>query len=134
MDLENLDTQKASGNAQKCHLEHPSTGEALFSDGKPMTISVLGKHSKEFDRAMNAISERIAGRRKKISAHQAKANAVELLAAVTVGWDNITLGGENLEFSKANVKMVYTRFHWIRDQVDEFVGEIGNFMETAPNA
>lgn len=58
-----------------------------------------------------------------------RANLIELLAACTVGWENMMFDGEELSFSKENAKMLYEKVPFIRDQVNRATGNRKLFFE-----
>ena len=64
---------------------------------------------------------------------EADADAITLLTLCTVGWrtnDNpvITFNGEELAFNAVNCARIYTELPFVRDQVDAFIGDMGNFI------
>lgn len=124
MDLSSLSISESS----KLILKHPVTGDEL--DG---SILLCGKDS---DTYRKQYGEMI----KKISSDQAKGSDsdfvkldIDVYVACTIGWENISIGDDQLEFTPDNVRMVYTdqRFKWLHDQVVEFVGKRENFMQRA---
>lgn len=49
MDFATIDLSAAAERGADCHLDHPVTGEPLYSDdGQPISIRVLGQDSREF--------------------------------------------------------------------------------------
>lgn len=109
-------------------LKHPVSKTDL--DG--MTISVSGHDSATFK---NAIKERAkAQMSRKTTDVDFTANdkeAVELLAKCTTGWTGITEGGKELPFSIANAIYIYTKYNWIREQIDAAIGDRANFFMSA---
>lgn len=114
-------------------LLHPVTGELIRDeDDGLMRIELVGKDSKEFRKAQRAItSRRLKSRSKanRIDADALEHEAVDMLVACTKGWEGFADEGELLEFNPANVRKVYTKYAWIKEQVDEFVDDRGNFMQ-----
>lgn len=83
------------------------------------------------------ISQKISDRRlqKRFSKGKAKFNSaemledgLELLVACTKGWKHIKISGVVLPFSEENSRMLYTKYPWIREQVDTFVNDRANFL------
>lgn len=109
-------------------LKHPVSKADL--DG--MTISVSGHDSATFK---NAIKERAkAQMSRKTTDVDFTANdkeAVELLAKCTTGWTGITEGGKELQFTVANAIYIYTKYNWIREQIDAAIGDRANFFMSA---
>ncbi len=130
-DLANLDTAKASEGGATLELRHPVTDEPLcHDDGKPMTIVIAGYDSPRWRKANRAqLDARVAaGRKAKITAEDMERAGVDLLVAATLKWD-ITLDGKRPECNPANVRDAYNRFIWLREQVDNFAANRGNFIK-----
>ena len=148
-DLASLDTGAASDNGARIEIVHPTTKEGLG-----MFITVLGKHSQVFrdiikERVDNRIkAESLAVQRGKSvptkTAETVEREAVELLAACTIGWDTEVkddegevvetkpawfFRGEWIEFNIPNAMRVFTDLLWIREQVDNAIGDLENFIK-----
>lgn len=143
MDLSKLDTVSAAAEGATLHLKHPVTGVPLLDeslksdehpDGAPVTITLLGVDSPEYqalDRRLRNRRLAETGRRGaqvKLTAEQIDNEAVQMLAALTVGWQNVGFGETKLEFSREAAASLYKKVPWIREQVDEFVADRGNFL------
>lgn len=133
IDLGSLDLTAASNKGFELELAHPVSRKPLG-----VFITVLGKDSSAFrDHTREKVNERLRrnfeaqrkGKDQPIpTIDQSEKEAAELLAAVTVSWRNVTVNGEALECTSANAKRLYLDHHWIREQVDEAVADLGNFM------
>lgn len=62
------------------------------------------------------------------TAERIEADGIEILANVTVGWSGIENNGQPWQYSVENARKLYTDFPFIREQVDEFVGDRKNFI------
>jgi hypothetical protein len=132
IDLASLSTSAACDKGYELELTHPVTHDALG-----VFITVLGKDSSAFKqfirtKANERIRRDLANQRRGKEAdaptvEQAERDAVELLVACTTGWRNVEFGGVKLEFTPENAAKLYQE-GWIRAQVDEAVGDLGNFM------
>ena len=133
MDLSKLDMKEAASRGALMVLRHPASGEELRADdGSDMCIELLGMDSPEYRQLIRAAASRNVSRgRKRPSPELLEQEAITLLAGVTKGWSGIVVDGENLSFSQEAAKQLYTDYAWIREQVDEFVGERGNFLMIA---
>ena len=130
MDLNNFDFSEAGARA--CQLTHPGTGEPLVGDNGPVVIHVFGADSNEFQKAVNREGNKNLQRPKaKQTMEKIRSTSAKLMAELTTGWENIVVDGEELPFTASNAEMLYQRFNWIKEQVDEFVSERQNFL---PNA
>jgi hypothetical protein len=132
MDLSALDTSLANEGVD-LHLTHPVTGEPLLdTDGKPVTIRLLGMDSSRYRRHNRALlNRRLENPAKKPTADQIDEDNLAMFVALTVGWSGIGLDGVDLEFSEANAQKVYTRLPWVREQADAFIGDRKNFLRVS---
>jgi len=128
MDLANLDLKAGANAGAWIDIEHPVTRDPLG-----IRIKVLGRDSDAFaeieeKRQREALEA--AKQRKKpadpIAAAKELAEAV--LVSCTVAWEGVELDGVELDCTPANVKAVYYRFAWLRDQVDVAIGTRANFL------
>jgi len=128
MDLSNLETQASS----ILTIMHPANEVPLLGgDNAPVTFSLLGIDSDEYRASQRVITNKRLSRKNKfkITAEQLELETIEVLAACTVSWsDNFEVDGFAYHFSKENAKALYERFPWVREQVDEFIGERANFL------
>lgn len=133
-DFASLDTVKFSDEGTAMEVRHFDTAEVLLdSDEKPVTITVSGPDSA----AIKAYEREFINRRLKEDTKATSKNAdvdalnkekIELLVAATISWSGIQLDGSVLSFSKENAKLLYTRFPWLAEQVNAFVGRRANFL------
>jgi len=152
LDLASLDTGKASDEGARIELLHPTTGEELG-----MFFTVLGKHSQVFREIIKErvdkrrLAEFQAQRKNKPynpTADEIESEGLKLLIACTVSWETEVsainpktklaeiletkpvwlFGGEELSFTYANAERVYSKMLWIREQVDEAIGSLENFI------
>jgi len=148
MDLAKLDTAKGANEGFEVELYNPSTNEDLG-----IKINLLGKDSDEFQRVSRAQSKKRLARLTKGGfrsnatppIEEIEQDNIELLASCTRGWrtlakkdkegkvvepekTTLTVSGNELAFSKENAVDIYTRFPWIREQVDTAIGDRANFI------
>jgi len=129
MDLSQLNVSAAGSS--ELTLRHPATGEDLYDGDNPVTVTLLGKDSKEYRQAVARTANSRLRNRKVQTVEQAQQDGIDLLSAVTLGWQGITENGEPLECTQHEVKRVYREYAWIREQVDEFVDDRSNFLTSA---
>lgn len=132
--LSEMDTETAASMGSELILRHPVTDEELRDEDGPVAITLYGADSKKFKAAASAIAEANQRKKRKVTTLAVQEqNAVKVLAAVTMGWSNMCLDEAGaLEFNRQNVIDVYTKFSWIREQVDEFIADRSNFLQAAP--
>ena len=131
MDLAELDAPDARADME---VRHPATNEPLLTaDKQPVTISLLGVDSDVFRAGERKLANRRLkqGQKAKVTAEGVEAQAIGLLADCTVGWSGIEFEGAVLSFTRENAVMLYTRLRWLREQVDEFIGDRANFLKAS---
>lgn len=116
-------------------LRHPATGELLFSDEAktlPVAAVLYGKASKQYRNALNAMLNRSLKRKakkEKESAEVMTEEGVSLLVAVTSGFKELSIAG-TVPSTEADFRSLYSNaaYSWIKDQVNEFLGDDANFL------
>jgi hypothetical protein len=128
MDLAKLDLTKASNEGAWYTLKHPATGEEL--SGK---IKIIGKDSTKFTQLSEefkrkALEDMKSAKTMAQRMESAQEQSDAILAACTIDWEGMMLDGKDLPFTEANVKMIYTRFSWIKEQIDTAIADRSNFL------
>lgn len=114
------------------NIVHPETEELI----EGMTITLLGQDSKVYRKLQmgkqQAALNRMAKGKKAIDldAEKLSEDSIEDLVKLTTAWTGFALDGKSLEFTSDNVRMVYNDWAWIKEQVQEFVGNRANFFRT----
>lgn len=125
VDLSTLDSIAAANTGAWMTLKHPTKGDAL-----PGKIKLLGRDSDTWKRLQRTFTNRLMHRNpRKVDIEDADAQDIELLARCTIEWVGIAIHGQALSFSIDNAKRLYTEFPWVREQVNEFIGDRGNFLQ-----
>lgn len=128
-DLNSLDVVAGANEGADIALVHPVTLEKLS-----IKIKVAGKDSDLFKKIVNKQNRARLSKAKKsrsldIDPDELEADTISILSACTLSWEGMELDGKPLEFSTQNAQMVYTRFPWIREQIDVAVNDRANFMK-----
>lgn len=128
-DLANFEADSEVGESMT--LYNPSTDSpVLDAEGKEVAITLLGPDSKVFKSCQRAAQNRRLKKRKvKITAEELDSESLEQIVSCTVGWSGIVVDGQALECNRENARALYTRFGWIREQADEFIGDRANFIK-----
>jgi hypothetical protein len=150
--FDQFDTVAGSNAGAFFHLESPATGSPAYvsnSDGEPdedlpIGIDLYGPDAKEYRSKCRARSSQMIKQRagkldmKKMSLEQIEAFMVDgeksvLMDAVdaTIGWSNITIDGEYVDYSRENAIRLYKRYPEILRQVTAFQKEAANFLQKA---
>ena len=128
IDLAKLDTNKASDEGVWCQIENPATG-----DSTGIRIKVLGMDSKVYLDQTRKVQDRNLKKgfrgMKTLKSETLDNNKIDLICACTVAWENVKYNGEDLICDAENKRWLYKTYRWIFDQVDEFIGDRGNFLE-----
>jgi hypothetical protein len=112
------------------NIVHPETEEVI--DG--MTITLLGQDSKLYRKIQlgkqQAALNRMAKGKKAIDldAEKLSEDSIDDLVKLTTAWSGFVLDGKDLDCTPENVRKVYTEWSWIKEQVQEFVGNRANFF------
>lgn len=129
-DLSSLDVVSAANTGVEVDLLHPVTNEPIG-----MKIKVIGRDSDEFRRLSNAQSRRRVNKMSKggfratnANLEDVEAEGIELLAACTKGWTNVVVSGKVIPFSKEAAVDLYTKYPWIKEQVDTAIGDRALFI------
>lgn len=137
LDLASISAKAACNKGFDLELRHPVTDEPLG-----VFISVVGRESDAFQnhvrkRANAKLRDQFAAQQRgrkddAPTVESIESEAIDLLVACTTGWRTgdspvIEWAGEKLEYSEANARRLYSET-WIRSQVDEAIGDLGNFM------
>lgn len=138
-DLEELNTTSHGEAGAEFELLHPVTKLPLG-----IFIGVLGKHSQTFmdivkDRSDKRLATQAAATRMGIdinpdSSDTILTRAIELLVACSTSWRTgdkaaIKIDGEELPFNVANATKVYNKLVWMREQVDNAIGNHALFIK-----
>lgn len=126
-DLSNFDTCAAGNEGAEMKLLNPETGEELG----PVFVLAGADSDVYVSKQRKNINKRLRNKRgaKGIDAELIESEAIDLLAECTLNWRDVVLDGETLPFSKNNARELYTRFPWIREQADAFIGDRANFIK-----
>jgi len=135
MDLNDLDIVTAANGGFELELKHPTTGALLG-----IFITVLGNDSDEFRKQYALQSKARLSRmgkrqsREPVPMEELERDAIKVLAACTVKWrdrDNpcLTIGTEMRSCSLVAAEALYTKFPWIKEQVDIAISDRANFIK-----
>ena len=129
MDLSNL---AATQDAKSLELLHPSTGAVLKDDsGKEFTIDLLSSDTNSYKSEFNKLMKAAREQKGEQTAREAEEKACDMLAKITVGC-HLVMNGKPLKFSFSAMKDLYfnPEFTWIREQVEAFIRDRGNFIKS----
>ena len=126
-DLATLDTNKASEEGVWCEIENPATGEPTG-----IRIKVLGMDSQAYLKHTRKTQDKNLKKGfrgvKNLKTETLDNNKIELICVCTTEWEEVEYNGEVLTCDMENKRWLYKTYRWIFDQVDEFIGDRGNFL------
>ena len=126
-DLATLDTSKVAEEGAELCVAHPTTGEDLG-----IKITLIGTDSKTFrDISKSRATASLKKKSREIDLDQNESDSVELLAKCTKCWSGITESGVEVPFSYENAVKLYTKYLWLREQIDRFMADRSNFLPSA---
>lgn len=135
MDLASLNPEVPATKGATLHLVNPFTAKPLFNpDGHPITITLVGRDSRRFMDAKRKTDQKVRDfvrdKNRALEPDEIDEFASETLAASVLGWQHIRHGGDHeLEFTYENAKHLFIKQRWVREQVDAFVSDRGNFWQ-----
>lgn len=130
--LDAFDTTAAADEGAKMEVRRPDTGEVMYwPDGRPYTVTLVGKDGDKIEKlALQQNDRRTQGmsrtRQPTASAIIVK-DDIELLVAATKEWDMQLNNGEPAPNDAKEYRAAYTKYKWLREQVDQFTGNRANF-------
>lgn len=124
MDLQGLNTKERAAQGIDIVIREPAAPFAKTD----ITIRVLGRDSSEYQNALRGVLKRQFG-----TEPDGEGGAIEVLAAVTLGWENVAYEGKAVEYSADNVGWLYREFPWIREQVEAAVKDRSRFFGERSN-
>lgn len=140
-----LNTLFAVGTAT-IEIKHPVTGDVLMDESatpKPMTLTVMGKHTKEYKKLERKIAFLALKRNKKLNIEEMSVEEFEsalsenegaqldLHASLVTGC-NIFMEGKKLKYSYENILAMLSdeRCSWINDQLTEELEKADLFFKS----
>ena len=128
-DLVELSTDRAD-DGELLTLRHPSTDEPLEHDGEKMWIRVLGEDSDVLRNKATTIRRKKA--RQFVRNQQADITTtpeedLDFLVSATVDW-RLFFDGEWIDCTREKKEEIFSKYHWIARQVNQFSGDISNFL------
>ncbi len=125
--LDLADIASKTQNEARFEILHPSTGA-----GTGIYFTVHSPDSKEYRKFQSTVQNRNLQISRKnsnrLDMEQIAAGALDLLVWSVKGWENVQWSKTELECTETNVRMVFERLPWIKEQVDEFISRRANFL------
>ena len=125
-DLASLDSAAKAEDGAELEVLHPISGEKLG-----IAIRLAGTDSAVHRKATTAIASRRTkgGFRRNINLDDLQAESIEILARCTLSWSGVVLDGKDVPPRKEAAAALYTRFPWLREQVETFISDRANYLQ-----
>lgn len=128
-DFASRDVAAKAEEGAELEVLDPVTSEAVG-----VYIVLAGADSSVHRKATaNLTKRRINGqkgfRAKGFDPEKAEAESIEILAACTLSWKGVQVDGAPLPCSRDNAIKMYTRFPWLREQVEQFISDRSEYLQ-----
>ncbi len=138
-DFRTLATRAPSTEGATLTVLHPATRLPLGTEDRPITITLAGVDSDQYRAASQAATNRrmeVASRKRQytLDAAQVDAEAIELVVACVIGWEGVTLDGQELPCTPANARRLFEECPWLRADCEAFIGDRSHFFGTSPTS
>jgi hypothetical protein len=135
-DFKGMDTKTLSEEGVDMPVRSMGGKPLRDKHDKPVTIKLLGPDSMVYRKAnRDMVRKRVRANavgETETSFDDEDAENISLLARLTVGWSGVNdPKGDPIPFSYDAAVQLYTRYPVIRDQVDLFVANRGNFISAS---
>lgn len=134
-----VDTVSLAEAGQRLELRD-AIGNVMVSTGGAVAVTLLGVDSTKYRDTMDRVTRARVEALQKAAQTGAQipqdknAFAIEVLSAVTTGWENVNDSqGNPIAFTPENVSALYA-YPAIREQVDAFVSSRANFLKASSPA
>lgn len=129
-DLQLLDSVALANTGEKLVLLHPATEEEL-----DITITLMGSDSDEYRNSIKKRFEQAQRQAKSkkstdMDLDEAEEKSRDLLAKMTLAWENVEEAGKKVTCTLENAKDLYKKYPWIREQVEKFISDRSNFIKS----
>ena len=108
--------------------------DPLTGDGVGVFITLAGADSAVHRKASATITKRRVNKAKGFRSQMfdpevADAESIEVLAVCTLSWKGVIVDGAPLPCSRDNAIKLYTRFPWLREQVETFISDRSAYLQ-----
>jgi hypothetical protein len=132
MDITDAQAQAAQEDQGQTIEIRTAAGEPELHDGTPVTITVVGLYSDTYRRIYDRQREQIFKRgRRALTGEALRRQQIELVAACIRDWHGFTNGGLPFPYTKDNAVALLNAVPWIREQVEEAMGDHAGFFKSA---
>ena len=119
-------------NERTIEIKHPATGEPIG-----LSINLLPASAPPVLAAQRKMINDRLQRNSKTTAESMEQNRLALIESAVNGWSwrgDLTFEGKKPEFTPENLRKVLKKLTWLRDQIDQELGNDAAFFESLANA
>jgi len=129
MELTHFDIEAMSVKPHKLQLKHPRTNEPL----EGTFIQVIGAESERFKRIMANSGHSLKGEE---DAYAFVKKSAEIAAYLVVGWENLEIDSEPVEYSEEKALHIFSQpgWRWISEQVILAASDDSFFFKDCPSS
>ena len=108
--------------------------DPVTSEPVGVYITLAGADSAVHRKAVATVSKRRMNgqkgfRNKGFDLEKIDAENIEIFATCTLAWKGVTVDGVSLPCSRDNAIKMYTRFPWLREQVEQFISDRSEYLQ-----
>lgn len=132
-----VDTKPLAEKGVACQIKDLAGKPLKSPSGRPVKFILLGSDSAAYrkasrDQVRSRLQAMSTGGQEELTLEEEEENVVAILAACTVGWENVEdPKGKEIKFSDDAAREVYRRYPHIRGQVDAFISRQANFISAS---
>ncbi len=133
LDFSVFDSRTPANEGAWLHLTVPGTKDKAYLDHtvknpkKPVRLKLVGAKSDKYREWMQQLRRNMRAD-DEMTREAADLEDAQMLARLTIGWENVVDDGEPLEFTPENAEKLYFKYNEIRVQAFNFFMDSGNFM------
>lgn len=119
-------------NERTIEIKHPASGEPIG-----LKITLLPASAEPVLAAQRSMINERLRRDVKTTAERMEANRLALIESAVKGWEwegELTFEGSKPDFTPANLRKVLKALTWLRDQIDQELGNDAAFFGSSASA
>lgn len=110
-------------------IVNPVTGDKLGIEIELASPDSSKYRAKSLEVMNKQLERNLKAKNKTATVEQLENNGNEVLAGATISWSGLGENGKELPCTYENALHVYSEYKFIKEQVDEFLGDRKNFFK-----
>lgn len=128
-----IDTVTLSDEGVWMNLEHPTTGEELMRNGKPIRLKILGGDGDRAQKLQQKAAEKVEGaklrNRSRRNLEFETAVYKDMMTRLVIDMDNVADDDGEIVYSPEACKTLFEKAPWIFEQAFAFFNNRSNFLK-----